>query len=64
MVDKKRCGHCKFPLPIKEFTNNKRNADGLSSNCRVCAKDIQDERLRRKQDERKSGQSTAPISLR
>ena len=64
MADKKRCGHCKFHLEIKEFTNNKRNAGGLSSNCKLCAKDIQDERVRRKKDERKSGKSTAPISLR
>lgn len=62
--DRKRCGHCKFRLPVKEFTKNKRNSDGLAGSCKVCAADIQADRLERIKDARKSSQSTTPISLR
>lgn len=61
--ERKRCGHCRFPLPLKEFSRNAKMADGLSTSCKVCAADVQAERIRRKNNERKSGKGVAPVSL-
>lgn len=63
MSKKKRCAHCRFPLSVKEFTKNIRNHDGLSSSCKMCSKDIQGERVRRKKDARKSGKGTTSVGL-
>lgn len=37
-TDFKRCGKCNTEQPLENFCNNKNNADGLSWQCRACAK--------------------------
>ena len=36
MSDTKRCGYCKFDLPLEMYASSQRSRDGLTKNCEAC----------------------------